>query len=298
MNAAEFVARLEERRSIGTGGRTNYEADYTSAQPVTQAGPVEESKPVDIQEVNTVALVELLLKNRRRLHQLLRNQSADVVMLPRLLGIALIGFVLFGVTMSLVLTVTNRWPVLTPISTWLEAPSTHLFSIDVIRSGAGKFSPWINGQVLTLTFAYAFGLVAASGVALPSLYFYCLLAGVRMSMLEVVAHAVKAKAVAAVALIGILPIYMALAMGVVIFQADAVWVQSTLCLGLVLPFIAGFWGTASLYQGFAQLCDTMRADQTVNRECFLRRLVLSWAACYSAIMPVMIYSLWAVFSRV
>ena len=66
--------------------------------------------------------------------------------------------------------------------------------------------------------AYAFGLVAASGVCLPSLYFYCLLAGVRMTMLEVVVHAVKSKAMAAVALVGILPIYVAVAMGVVIFD--------------------------------------------------------------------------------
>ena len=113
----------------------------------------------------------------------------------------------------------------------------------------------------TLTGAYAFGLVAASGVALPSLYFYCLLAGVRMSMLEVVVHAVKAKAISAVALIGILPIYVAAAMGVVIFNVGEYWLQLTMYLGLVLPFIAGLWGTASLYQGFSQLCDTMPADR-------------------------------------
>ena len=40
----------------------------------------------------------------------------------------------------------------------------------------------------------------------------------------------------------------------------------------MLPFIAGFWGTASLYQGFAQLCDTMPADRMA------RRAVLSAAA--------------------
>jgi hypothetical protein len=41
----------------------------------------------------------------------------------------------------------------------------------------------------------------------------------------------------------------------------------------------------------------MPADRMANRQCFLRRLVLSWSACYSAIMPVMIYSLWQVLSR-
>ena len=136
-----------------------------------------------------------------------------------------------------------------------------------------------------------------AGVALPSLYFYCLLAGVRMTMLEVVVHAVKSKATAAVALIGILPIYVAVAMGVLIFDVNAFWLQVTMYVGLALPFIAGFWGTVSLYQGFEPLCDTMPIERMANRQCFLRRLVLSWSACYSAIMPVMIYSLWQVLSR-
>ena len=69
---------------------------------------------------------------------------------------------------------------------------------------------------------------------LPSLYFYCLLAGVRMTMLEVVVHAVKSKAVAAVALVGILPIYVAVAMGVVIFDAGEFWLQATMFLGLAI----------------------------------------------------------------
>ena len=116
-------------------------------------------------------------------------------------------------------------------------------------------------------------------------------------MLEVVVHAVKSKAISAVALIGILPIYVAIAMGVVIFDVNEYWLRATMYLGLLLPFIAGLWGTVSLYQGFSQLCDTLPADRMASRECFMRRLVLSWSACYSAIMPVMIFSLWQVLSR-
>jgi hypothetical protein len=167
-----------------------------------------------------------------------------------------------------------------------------------IQSPVGRVAPWINGEALFFTGAYAFGLVAASGVCLPSLYFYGLLAGVRMSMLDVVVHAVKSKAVAAVALVGILPIYVALALGVVIFGGGPGLADFTMVLGLLLPFIAGVWVTVSHYQVFAQLCDTMQPERARRRACFLRRLVLSWSACYSAVMPVMIYSLWEVFSRV
>jgi hypothetical protein len=166
------------------------------------------------------------------------------------------------------------------------------------ESAQGKLAPWLGGDAMVLVGAYAFGLVAASGICLPSLYFYCLLAGVKMSMVDVVVHAVKSKAVAAVALVGILPIYVALAMGVLIFDGRELYLGATLVLGLVLPFIAGIWGTVSLYQGFSQMCDTLPPDCALDRECFLRRLVLSWSGIYSVVMPVMIYSLWEVFSRI
>jgi len=86
-------------------------------------------------------------------------------------------------------------------------------------------------------------------VCLPSLYFYSLLAGLRMSLTEVVLHTLKAKAVSAVALVGILPIYAALVLGAVVF-VNAQIVQSALGVGLILPFVAGLWGTRSLYDGF------------------------------------------------
>jgi hypothetical protein len=300
MNATEYVARVGSRQTTGADLGTYRDVDAERTSPVF--APAQDCLDsallvVEPGDLHTLGLVELLLKNGRGLHRILRDRSLHGALLPRFLAIALTGFVLFGITMSLVLTVSGRWPVLTAIATWIDVPASHLIAYKTIASPLGKLSPWLGGQAFALTGAYAFGLVAASGVALPSLYFYCLLAGVRMTMLEVVVHAVKAKAIAAVALVGILPIYVAMAMGVLIFGVSEFWLKSTLYLGLVLPFIAGIWGTVSLYQGFAQLCDTMPADRAGNRECFMRRLVLSWSACYSAIMPVMIYSLWQVLSR-
>lgn len=297
MNAAEYATRVRSRQAAEAEAAICRGYDTESANAGESALKIEDADLKDVNETNTLGLVELLLKNRRGLHQLLRRPAAHAGLLPRLLAISLTGFVLFGVTMSLVLTVANRWPSLTAIATAIDHPTHGLISFDPIHSPWGKLGPWLSGQAIVLTGAYAFGLVAASCVALPSLYFYCLLAGIRMSMLEVVVHAVKAKSIAAVALVGILPIYVAAAMGVVIFHASEYLLQLTIFIGLVLPLIAGFWGTASLYQGFSQLCDTMPADRMANRQCFLRRLVLSWSACYSAIMPVMIYSLWQVLSR-
>jgi hypothetical protein len=42
----------------------------------------------------------------------------------------------------------------------------------------------------------------------------------------------------------------------------------------------------------------MPADRAKHRKCFLRRLVLSWSGIYSVVMPVMIYSVWEVLSRI
>ena len=266
-----------------------------SQKPAADADKNSETTKDARLDTGFLLLLELILKDRRSLYGLLRNKSLQVALLPRFLSIALAGFALFGVSLSLVFSVSGVWPVPTSIATLIELRSVDPIMMESIPA-ENRLAPWIHGDALVLTAAYAFGLIAASGVCLPSLYFYCLLAGVRMSMLEIVVHAVKSKAIAAVVLVGILPIYMAIAMGVGIFGGSQSLQTVTLLFGLILPFVAGLSGTAALYQGFAQLCDTMPPDRAARRECFLRRLVLSWAACYTAVMPVMIYSLWETLS--
>ncbi len=256
------------------------------------ASPIEDSS-LSERDARLVGLIELILKDRRRLHRLLAEPSFRAILAPRLLAISLAGFALFGVAMSLVLSVSGRWPAITSIATWLEHPQAPLVELNTTRGAGGLFAHWTNGDALSLTAAYAIGLVAADGVCLPSLYFYCLLAGARMTMVEVVLHAVKSKAVASVALVGVLPIYVALAMGAIIFGGPTERVlHATLFLGLLLPAVAGLWGTTSLYRGFLQLCSAAPGGPSQKRLCFLRRLVLAWSACYTAVAPVMIYSIW------
>jgi hypothetical protein len=172
-----------------------------------------------------------------------------------------------------------------------EASSIARF--DSLGDGETHRRPWLDGSAEALVAAYAIGLIAATGICLPSLYFYGLLAGVRITMLDVVIQSLKAKATAAVALVGILPIYAALGLAVAIFDLPSSVRNTTFWLGLVLPFLAGLFGTYSLYQGLAGFTDTLSPDRRCRRECFLRRLVLSWAACYTAVTPVMIHTLWA-----
>jgi len=296
MNSIEVFERL-----LPDKGRlfTHTTASRIDDRPVEDIAltPIAEER-FDANDTGVCAAIELILKDQGRLHRLIRIRRFQSTLVARLLAISLGSFVLFGLAMSLVLTVSGSWPTLTSVSHWLEQPRGRaLAQFTPIGPGAGPATPWTSGDAFKLTAAYAIGLVAASCICLPSLYFYCLLAGVRLKMVDVVLHAVKAKAEAAMALMGILPIYVAVAMGVIIFGGSQTTLSGILLLGLILPFIAGLWGTASLYSGFSQLCSTMPADFAERRECFLRRLVLSWSGIYSAVMPVMIYTLWEVASR-
>jgi hypothetical protein len=222
----------------------------------------------------TTGLVELLLKDQPRLDALIRDDALAPELIPRLLTVALAGLTVFGVAVTVI----------------------------VNLGGAGAAPSWIpsarwsEGTWASLTLAYVLGLVASAGVCLPSFYFYGLLAGVKLSMLQAVAHTVKSLAVTALVLVGVLPIYVALALGTIVFSVPAGWVQLTIVLGLALPFWAGLAGVHSLFVGFTALADTLPACRRARRGCFLRRLTLAWSACYTAVTPLMIYWLWKALS--
>jgi hypothetical protein len=246
---------------------------------------------------NVLGLIELILKHPHRLESLIRQPAQQAVLLPKFLAIALVGFVFFGVALSLVFTAAGQWPRLTPIRDLVAGESTTVAAFDTLATGQSPLTRWIDGSALTMIFAYAIGLVAATGICLPSLYFYSLLAGVRMTMLDVVVQSLKSKATAAVALVGILPIYAALGLGIVIFAAPQPIREAAFWLGLALPFLAGLFGTYSLYRGLGGLADTLPPERRCGREWFLQRLVLSWAACYTAVTPIMIHSLWVMLTN-
>lgn len=277
-------------------GRENSADTETPAELVFEARADDETSrsPVTATGGNSAAsLVELILKDRPGLERMVGEPARKADLVPRLLAISIVGFVLFGLGTTLVLQAAGKWPQLTDIGVWLNAPD----SGSPIRQiafdpGRNVFFLLASGAAFKLTAAYTLGLIAATCICLPSLYFYGLLSGVRMSMLDVVVHALKAKATAAVALVGILPIYAAFCIGLVIFHAPEPITNAALYGALILPFVAGFWGTRSLYVGFAKLADTLPAHCRDRRQCFLRRLVLAWSACYTAITPVMIYTLW------
>ena len=73
----------------------------------------------------------------------------------------------------------------------------------------------------------------------PQRLVYGLLAGIRTTMLSVTAHAIKGMAAGAVALVGLLPIYVAVALTSIVFPLGTSWDWMCAVWGLALPFLAG-----------------------------------------------------------
>lgn len=237
--------------------------------PLTGTVPLE---PID--DRSTMGLVELILKSHDHLDDLTRDETRQAELVPRFLAISLLCFTVFGLAATVMLNLAVAdgsaagWP--------RGIPAAH----------------WGDRSLANLVLAYDIGLVGATGICLPSFYFFGLLAGVRPTWLGVLTHAMKGKTVAAVTLVAILPIYVAVVLGAVVFRAPTEWTQLTLYGALALPFVAGLNGVRSLYVGFMKLADTLPPDRRCRRECLLRRLVFAWSACYTAVTPLMVYTLW------
>jgi hypothetical protein len=233
-------------------------------EPVTQMWTAESPTT----NASTTELVELILKDRRQLDAMIRDDALARDLIPRLLAVALFGLTVYGIAATLIVNLGGVQP------SWV--PSAR----------------WSDGTWASLTLAYVLGPIAALGVCLPSFYFYGLLAGVKLTMLRAAAYAIKCQAVTAVVLVGVLPIYVAVSLGMIVFSAPAEWMLLTVTLGLALPFVAGLAGVRSLFLGFTDLADTLSSCHKASRACFLRRLTLAWSVCYTAVTPVMIYWLW------
>ncbi len=240
--------------------------------------PVTETAPeVVADEGSVLGLTELLLKNPDRLDRLARDDGRQRLLIPSFLAVGMASFSLFAV--ALVLTINAAPPAALP-----EPLATH-------------WALHRDGSAIALWLAYALGFTLTAGVCLPSFYFYGLLAGVRVSWLQVTAQIMKGQAATAIMLMGILPVYLAAAVGTVVFGAQLHVLRLVLYIGLGLPFVAGLWGVRSIHAGFLGLTDTLPPERRCQRECWLRRLTAACSACYTAVCPVMIFTLWRYFAE-
>lgn len=240
---------------------------------VLDALPCEEAvAPVEaVDDRSILGLAEMLLKAPAQLDARTLDPARQPELIPRLLALSLASIGLFSVVLVLLLRFAE------------PAAVPSILGAEGLRS---------LGRALALGLAYPIGMVAASGICLPTFYFFGLLAGVRASVLQVTTHVVKGKAATSMFLLGLIPIYLAATLGLLIFHANADLLTPTLSVGLALPFLAGLWGVRSIYVGFLRLADTLPPERRWGRTCFLRRLTVAWAAVYTVVTPVMIWSLY------
>jgi hypothetical protein len=246
----------------------------TPAEEIPEVRPVEEPQ-IAVDEHSLLGLTELLLKEPARVDALAREEARQPELIPRFLAMAFASFSLFALALVLLFNSVDR---------------------DALPGFLKERWTGSAGPAVSLWLAYTFGLVAATGVCLPTFYFHSLLAGLRISVLQVTGHIMKGKASTSMMLLGILPIYVAIVLGMIVFHSPADVLEGALYLGLFLPFVAGLWGARAICRGVMSLADTLPADRRPGREWFLRWLTLAWAGCYTAVTPVMIYTLWDSFS--
>ncbi|HVW01543.1 MAG TPA: hypothetical protein VHB77_14420, partial [Planctomycetaceae bacterium] len=167
-----------------------------------------------VEPSSATGVVDLILKRPGELNKRVRDPALSGELVPRFLAISLGGFTLFGVAMSLAISAAGVWPELHAVAACLNDTALRPLEFAADAESSSMLQRWLDGSAVRLILAYNLGLIAATGICLPSLYFYGLLSGIHMTMLDVVMQSLKSKATAAVALVGILPVYVAIALGV------------------------------------------------------------------------------------
>jgi len=89
-----------------------------------------------------------------------------------------------------------------------------------------------------------------------------------------------------VLLLGAAPFYAAWVLGNVVGLFEDV--ETTLQVGMAIPFLVGLFGIGSVYQGFRSMLSVLPVTHE-RRGNFVKRMVLAWGALFTAIAPVALY---------
>ncbi|MBJ6762021.1 hypothetical protein JGU66_14700 [Myxococcaceae bacterium JPH2] len=240
-----------------------------SSSPLPRLTPAQSSEVRELESGLPIpSILDLVLRREQRFHQVLREESALPELLPRMLGLSVLGLATHGAVLGL----GARFLPSEYVPTWFQA---------------GVPLAW-----LPLAFTGAF--LGALCVCLPSFYFYTQLSGLDASFRLVTAQALRGQTTASVLLLGALPFYAAWVLGSVLGLPIAPdWVMG---MGVVLPFFVGLWGVAAVYRGFVHLAGHLPMTHQ-RRAGFLRRLVLAWGAVYTAVAPVALWRLGEAFGK-
>ena len=233
----------------------------SSAHPTTVASTFDAGPASPHPDVP--GMFDLILRGRKQLTALVRDEAALPDVIQRLLALSLIGIGVHGFVVGAVAQLLRTSATLDPI--------------------------WSGGHpVIWAPIAFMLAFIGALGICLPTFYFHTQLAGLDASFRLVTAQALRVQAVTSVLILGVLPFYAAVALGCATgFIAD---VEGVILLGAGLPFLIGLFGIRDVYISFADLAETLPITHR-RRGNFLRRMVVLWGCVYSAVAPVSLYRL-------
>jgi hypothetical protein len=240
------------------------------AEPVE--GPVVPAEPpAPEEEMPAVrpSMFDLVLRRPRLLDRVLRDEAMLPKAIQEMVSLSVAGLAVYGLVLG--------------ASAQLVRGQHPLF---------GFFAGSLPAVWTPVSFVLAF--LGAICICLPSFYFFTQLSGLDASFRMVTAQALRGIATTGVLLLGAAPFYAAWVLGNVVGVFEDV--QTTLWVGLVVPFLVGLVGVASVDRGFRSMLDVLPVTHP-RRGNYVRRMVLAWGALFTAIAPVALYRLGEFFSR-
>ncbi len=135
--------------------------------------------------------------------------------------------------------------------------------------------------------AYGLGFFGAQVAALPSAWFYALLAGIRQPAWRVAGEAMRAHATTSMVQIGLLPVYFAAALGLVFLDPGLHGAgRVAVGFGYLIPFVSGLAGTTAMYRAFTRQLAATRLDPEASRSPAPSLLVFAWSLLFTAMAPL------------
>ena len=155
------LERARETRLTEQNAKSEFEpfgADCDGPELLEEFPEPETTKPLTAQDLSTLGLIELILKDRSQLDQAIRDPGFQRNLVPKFLTIALLSFLLFGVSLVIMLNAAGIRSELTAMKTVFDATdagqkvSFLKFVPDTV--GMGR---WLDGSALQLIIAYSLG---------------------------------------------------------------------------------------------------------------------------------------------
>lgn len=199
-------------------------------------------------------LIRLLLRGPRAMNEELQDPAVLPIRLVQLLTISAFTFALHGAVVGLMAMLLEHELLIVPLG-------AHLY--------------------LSLPIAFTVGLIGALGLCLPVFLFCAQMSGIEASPALVAVQALRAKSTSALALFGLLPIYIAVGLGTLWLHRGA---DIAVIFGLLLPVLAGIVGIVAIYQGFVDLAQ--RQQMPKERLGVVKTMVVCASAVYGVVAPV------------